>query len=79
MRRNKSSCPTQANRMTGEALTTQSETTAGLLRELFHVDRIKSNLGPSGRFKEIAVRHPRQPGCLTCGEFAAATQGKSGR
>jgi len=72
---NKSSSPTRANRITGEALTTHSETTPGLLREFFHVDRIKSNLGPSGRFKEIAVPHPRQPGCLTRGEFAAATQG----
>jgi hypothetical protein len=55
LRCNRSSCPTLARRMTGEALTTQRETTVDLLRELFHVHRIKDDLGPSGRFKETTV------------------------
>jgi hypothetical protein len=41
--------------MTGDALTTQSVTTADLLLEFFEVHREQLDLRPRGRFKEIGV------------------------
>src|SRR5260370_35857244 len=74
--RNKSSNPTFARRMMGEALTTQSETTRCLLLEFFEVYGKERHLGPSGCFQEFAVSHPRQSGRLARGQFAPTAQKK---
>ena len=71
---NRSSCPTRTNRMTGDALTTQSVTTADLLLEFFEVHREQLGLGPRRCFQKIAVCEPGQPRRLTGREFSATAQ-----
>jgi hypothetical protein len=52
----RSSCPTATSKITGDAFTTQSETTADLLLEFFEVYREQLDLGPRGRFKKVSIR-----------------------
>src|SRR5260370_38756578 len=70
---NKSSWPTRASRITGDALTTQSVTNAYLLLELFVVNREQFDLRLRGRLQKIGVRQPGQARGLTRGQFTPTT------